>query len=40
LRGQADALGLAAGECGGGTVEAEIAEAYGEEEIETLGDLL
>src|SRR5258707_9479120 len=39
LRGQTDALRLAAGERGGGTAEAEIAEAYGEKEVEALGDL-
>src|SRR6202030_4321088 len=38
LRGQADALGFAAGKRGGGTIEAEIAEADGEKKIEALGD--
>ena len=38
LRGQANALGFAAGERGGGAVEAEIAEADGEEKVEALGD--
>ena len=38
LRGQADALGFAAGERGGGTVESEIAEAHIEKKIEALGD--
>src|SRR6266849_9117370 len=38
LGGEADALGFAAGERGGGTAEAEIAEAYGEKEVEALGN--
>ncbi len=38
LRGEADALGLAAGESGGGAVETEIAEADGEQEIDALGN--
>src|SRR6266567_8392371 len=38
LRGQADALGFAAGESGGRAVEAEIAEADGEEELDALGN--
>ena len=38
LRGQANALGFAAGKRGGGAIEAEIAEADGEQEIEALGD--
>src|SRR5713226_8659908 len=38
LRGETDALGFAAGERGGGTAEAEIAEADGEKKIEALGD--
>jgi len=33
LRGEADALGFAAGERGGGTAEAEIAEADGEKKV-------
>ena len=37
LRGQADALGFAAGERGGGAIESEIAEAYIEKKIEALG---
>src|SRR6266852_2519523 len=40
LRGEADAMGFAAGERGGGTAEAEIAEADGEKKIEALGDFL
>jgi hypothetical protein len=38
LGSEADALGFAAGERGGGTAEAQIAEAYGEKKIEALGD--
>ncbi len=38
MRGEADALGFASGERGGGAIEAEIAEADGEKEIEALGD--
>ncbi len=38
LRGQADALGFAAGERGGRAVEAEIAEADGEEELDALAN--
>src|SRR6266567_7252666 len=38
LRGEADALGFAAGERGGGAVQAEIAEAHGEQEIDAFGD--
>ena len=38
LRGEADALGFAAGERGGGAVEAQIAEAHGEQEIDAFGD--
>ena len=40
LRGQADALGFAAGEGGGGTIETEIAEADGEKKLDALGDFL
>ena len=39
LRGQADALALAAGERGGVAVEREVVEADGAEEFEPLGDL-
>jgi hypothetical protein len=39
LRGEADALALAAGERSGAAVEREIVEADGAEELETLGDL-
>src|SRR5205807_8708592 len=38
LRSEADALGFAAGERGGGAVQAEVAEANGEQEIDALGD--
>src|SRR5260221_10058662 len=38
LRGEADALGFAAGERGGRTVEAEIAGAYGEGEFVAIAD--
>src|SRR5260370_37183609 len=38
LRGQADALGFPAGERGGGTVQAEVAEADGEQEFDTFGN--
>src|SRR6267143_3935929 len=38
LRGQADALGFAAGKCGGRTVEAEIAEAHGKKKFDAFGD--
>src|SRR5260370_10500299 len=38
LRGQADALGFAAGKRGGGAVQAEIAKADGEQELDTLGN--
>src|SRR4029077_6070289 len=38
LRGEADALGFAAGESGGGTIERQIVEAHREEKLETLGD--
>src|SRR6266853_563794 len=40
LRGQTDALGFAAGERGGGTVQAEIAEADGKKEIDAFGNFL
>jgi len=40
LRGESDALSLAAGERGGGTIEAEIAEADGQQKIDALGDFL
>jgi len=36
LRGEADALGFAAGKRGGGAIQTEIAEADGEEEIDAL----
>ncbi len=39
LRGQADALALAAGERGGVAVERKIVQADGAEEFEALGDL-
>src|SRR5467141_4379845 len=38
LGGEADALGLAAGKCGGGAIQAEVAEADGEQEIDAFGD--
>jgi len=38
LGSETDALGFAAGERGGGTAEAQIAEAHGEEEVEALSD--
>src|SRR5467141_147557 len=38
LRGEADALGFAAGERGGGAIQAEIAEADGEQKIDAFGD--
>ena len=38
LRGEADALRFAAGKSGGGAVQAEIAEADGQQKIEALGD--
>jgi len=38
LRGEANALGFAAGKRGGGTAEAEIAEAYSKKKVEALGD--
>ncbi len=38
LRGEADALGFAAGERGGGAVEAEITKAHGEKEIDAFGN--
>ena len=38
LRGQANALRFAAGKRGGGAIQAEIAEADGEQKIEPLGD--
>ena len=38
LRGQANALRFAAGERGGGAVQAEVAEADGEQKIEARGD--
>src|SRR5260370_308368 len=38
LRGQADALRFAAGKRGGGTIQAEIAEADGEQELDALGN--
>ena len=39
LRGEADALGLAAGESGGGAVELEVAESNLIEEVEALHNL-
>ena len=39
LRGEADALGLAAGKSGGGAVELEVAESNLVEEVEALHDL-
>src|SRR5258708_4159968 len=38
LRGKANALRLAAGKRGGGTIQAEIAEADSEQELDTLGN--
>src|SRR4029077_3247018 len=38
LGGQADALGFATGERGGGTVQAEVAKADGEQELNALGN--
>jgi len=38
LRGEADVLGFAARECGGGAIQAEIAEADGEQKIDAFGD--
>src|SRR5258708_17225471 len=38
LRGQADALGFATGKRGGGTIQAKIAKADGEQELDTLGN--
>src|ERR1700674_5245983 len=38
LRGQADALGFAARKGGGGAIQAEIAKANGEQEINAFGD--
>src|SRR5882762_351937 len=38
LRGEADALGFAAGKRGGGAIQAEIAEADGEQEIDAFGN--
>src|SRR6218665_1042963 len=39
LRGQADALGLATGECLGAAVQAQIAQAHIVEELQPRGDL-
>src|SRR5258708_6671280 len=40
LRGQADALGFAAGKRGRGTLQAEIAETDGEEKLDAFGNFL
>ena len=38
LRGQADALRFAAGKCGRGTIQAQIAESDGEQKIDSFGN--
>ena len=39
LRGQSNALSFAAGERGGGTIQAEIAETYSKQKIDAFRDL-